>query len=116
MRVKIVFGGQEVSLLIRWKHIQMPKGQETEINETGRKAKGITYCYLIMQDITLMTGNNVLNSVTSSTAYCSQQDTFNKFTGRKVSLTKALQASPLSKEQRKQIWNQFLIENKNHIQ
>lgn len=40
-------------------------------------------------------------------ARCSKHDNFNKATGRKLSLTRALNGVEFTKSQRTQVWNQY---------
>ena len=55
-----------------------------------------TYCLITKDDIAI-----------GGFAHCSIKDNFNKAMGRKVSLTKALTKSGLSKESRKAVWHAY---------
>jgi len=49
----------------------------------------------------------VKNKVHTGIARCSKEDSFCRDTGRKVSLSKALQSSDLTKRQRKNVWEDY---------
>lgn len=58
-----------------------------------------TYCYLLKDRESL--------EVVSGGAYCRPPDQFCKATGRRIALTKALKASNLTKEERREVWTEY---------
>lgn len=65
-------------------------------------------------EVTCIIENKEKNLVAKSIVYCSEKDQFNKDTGRKLSLTKAIRHFPKSK--RKLFWREyFRLTNKKTI-
>ena len=61
----------------------------------------ITICQLITVD-----GDNEIVFAQGESS-CHPKDNFNKETGRKVALQKALAKTPFDKNQRRQVWNNY---------
>lgn len=68
----------------------------SEVSFQHFRNAGITSCTVVAKGM-----------IYQGTARCSKDDNFCRETGRKTSLTKALNKSNLSKIQRKNIWNSY---------
>lgn len=81
---------------VRWRHQRVP--DPLHIN-------GVTTC-----TIERVNGNNKYKTVATGETYCSFKDAYNKNTGRKIALTRALQKlfpSITEKEIRRGFWREY---------
>lgn len=90
MRIKLDDGRE---LLLSWFH--------ERYKEPMNGISGHTYCYLEKADTRKI--------ISYGLTQCSVSDNYNKETGRKISLTRAL--SDLPKKDRATIWNAYLNRN-----
>lgn len=121
----VQINGQTLSII--WRHHYISK-KRIFVGNDGKKDLYFTQTKPVSKKwskciIRIGVGEGV-QVIAEAKAYCSKEDTFCKCEGRKVSLTKALMylnpnpehnpntTFPLSEEQRKQIWEQYVLETK----
>lgn len=51
---------------------------------------------------------NINDKIVQDKSYCCHNDQFNKKVGRKIALTRTLNRANISKEERRDIWNDYL--------
>ena len=85
MKVKL---SNDEEITVDFQHLQW-----TPSKEEDARTKGNTIC--------------CINGTFVGDANCFINDQFNKSVGRKISLTRALQRYPFSKEDRKLIWKEY---------
>lgn len=99
MKTTINLNGREMPVVIKFRHEQYPDTGKIVLAErikNGNVTIAKTTC-------TLIDDAGILNT---ASAYCSENDQFNKATGRKVALKRAVQYLP--KEERTKIWKEYL--------
>lgn len=94
----------EVTLGFTFRHIHQPKNKPDTV--PGDKG-GCLYMHKTHCTCYEIKGHDAIFRLTA-TAYTSLWDNFNKVTGRKVALTKALDRLLLSKENRTLVWKTYL--------
>lgn len=88
--------------VIHWQHERF--GTVTRYGERSIDTKGgVTHCLIRERRIET---NTYAHNITEGMAECSKRDTYYKATGRKISLTKALEGCG-NREFRKAVWDQY---------
>ena len=97
--------------IVTWHHTQWSIFPQTEID--GTKTRGETLCFI---GIPSSIAGGWKKQVSSGLTRCSVNDQFNKETGRKISLTRALEKTNLTKSERAIFWQTYFDRNKEQEQ
>jgi hypothetical protein len=87
--------------IVQWKHRKLTKAEES-VHCNKNTITHITECD-IFDERYILIGHGV--------SLCSSVDQFKKSTGRKISLTRALNDANFSREQRTEFWDRYIWQN-----
>lgn len=88
--MKVNVNGQ--NYVIKWKH--------NNVDNESFNFNGITSCYIKVNG----------QVISSSEAFCSKKDNYDKSKGRKISLARALKNVDIDKNDRKTVWKNYFDE------